>query len=243
MRIKALLSYKGTNYFGYQKQVDKVTVQGVIEEKLSQVLNGEVSIYASGRTDAGVHASGQVFHFDVDKEIDLGKLRYSLNKMLPNDIHIISLEYVDEDFHARFSLKDKNYIYKIIFKEKLPFEDELVYCCPFPTDVELFEKALMKFVGKHNFMDFTSKEEDEDMFVREITDISFSNEGEVLLISITGDGFMRYMIRMMVGTALAIAMGKEKLDYIDEHLDSKKERNVVSYKAPAQGLYLNRVEY
>ena len=243
MRIKAVLSYRGTNYYGYQKQVDKVTVQGVIEEKLSQFLNTPTSIYASGRTDAGVHANMQVFHFDVNKEVDIDRLKYSLNKMLPDDINILSLEVVDDDFHSRFSLKGKNYIYKIAFKDKSPFENDLVYCCPFPTDIELLKTALMKFVGKHNFMGFTSKEEDEANFVREITNISFSTEGDTFVISLTGNGFMRYMVRMIVGTALAVAMNKEKLGYIDEHLDSEKERNVVSYKAPAMGLYLNKVEY
>lgn len=243
MRIKAITKYKGTSYYGWQKQINELSVQTVIEEALNKVLNANISITASGRTDAGVHALNQVFHFDVFKDVDLDKLKYSLNCVLPNDISIVSLEIVDDDFHSRFSAKGKHYRYIISFNEKDPFKLETTYNCLFPTDISLVKKAIKKFEGKHNFKNFTSKEEDNDNFVRDVFKIETKVNGNDLIIDLYANGFMRYMIRFMVGTSLAIGWGKEQLNYIDELLDSDNERHIVSYKAPPQGLYLVEVLY
>ena len=243
MKIKAIVSYNGKRYQGWQKQDNTLTVQGVIEETLSTYLNSETKIYGSGRTDTGVHAFGQVFHFETLKDIDIDQMRYSLNRMLPDDIHIKSLEVVDNSFHARFSLKDKTYEYRISFKEKDPLERDNVYVCPFPTDIDTFKKCLLLFKGKHDFRNFTSKEEDEDNFIRDIYDISFSDEEDTLVITFKGNGFMRYMIRFIVGVSLAIAQGKENEAYINKYLDNKDERHIVSYKAIASGLTLKKVTY
>ena len=243
MRIKCVCRYNGKNYHGWQKQVGDITIEGVIEEKLSQVLNEDIHIYASGRTDAGVHALGQVFHFIVHKdELDLDKLRYSINLMLPEDIEILSMEQVDDKFHARFDVKVKTYEYKILLSSKDPFHYESHYVCPYPIDIDLFKKALFMFEGSHDFRSLTSKEEDEREFVREIYKIEFKQVDNEISILFTGNGFMRYMIRYMVGVALAISMHKEDISYIRTILDNK-ERNIVSYKAPAEGLYLVSVEY
>lgn len=243
MRIKAITKYKGTAYYGWQKQINQLSVQTVIEEALNKVLNASINITASGRTDAGVHACGQVFHFDIEKYVDLEKLKYSLNCVLPHDISIVSLESVSIDFHARFSAKGKHYRYIISFNEKDPFKLETTYNCLFPTDISLVKKAIKKFEGKHDFKNFTSKEEDNDNFVREIYKIETKKNGNDLIIDLYANGFMRYMIRFLVGTSLAIGWGKENLSYIDSLLDSSEERHIVSYKAPPQGLYLMEVIY
>jgi len=242
MRIKAIVKYKGTAYLGWAKQVDTKTVQGTIEGVLSQYFNETISIYGSGRTDAGVHALGQVFHFDIDKEIDLNKALYSLNRMLPDDIELLSFEYVSDSFHARLSAIEKHYQYVLVLDKKNPFQNELATIYPYPFDYEKFGLALGKFEGKHDFKDFTSKEEDDSLFIRNIISISVCRKDNKVTIDFYGDGFMRYMIRFIIGTALAVASNKEDISFIDKHIDSK-ERNIVSYKADPQGLYLVQVKY
>ena len=243
MRVLGVCSYKGTNYYGWQKQVGFVSVQSTIEEVLSKVYDSPISIIGSGRTDAGVHALRQYFHFDTEKEKDLKQLAYALNKMLPEDIKILSFEKVADDFHARYNAKRKIYEYRIVLKNKDPFQDQLAYVYPMDFDFDLFKSALDKFVGKYNYQDFTSKEEDEGGFVREIYEIKVDKKDNNISVVFKGNGFMRYQIRNMVGAALNIANKKEGLDFIDYHLKEDKNREIISYKAPANGLYLVDVLY
>ena len=242
MKVLGICSYKGTNYYGWQKQVGFISVQEKIEECLSKVYDTTINIQGSGRTDAGVHALKQYFHFVVDKEKDLKQLAYSLNKMLPDDIKIISFEKVDDDFHARYNAKEKIYEYRILLTNKDPLSFDLAYIYPMELDIELFKQALNKFVGTHNYQDFTSKEEDESNFVRNIYSIDVIKENDLVRIVFKGNGFMRYQIRNMIGAAINVANGKEKLEFIDKHLDSKN-REIIAYKAPASGLYLMDVIY
>lgn len=243
MRVLGVVSYKGTRFQGWQKQPTVITVQGEIEKTLSQVLNSEVTIFGSGRTDAGVHALAQTFTFDMSKDIDLDKLCFSINRMIDKDIKILSFKQVDDDFHARFSAKSKTYLYKIRLGVKDPFENEYQYIYPFEFDFDLFSKALKQFEGKHCFKDFTSKEEDEDRYVREIYKIVSKKQDNDITVEFTGNGFMRYQIRNMVGAALAVASKNEDLNFIPNHLKEEKNREICQYKAPPQGLYLVKVEY
>ena len=242
MRILGICSYKGTNYYGWQKQVGFVSVESTIEEALSQVYNSEINIVGSGRTDAGVHAFRQYFHFDTDKEKNLNQLAYSLNKMLPDDIKIISFEKVADDFHARYSAKKKIYQYRIVLKNKDPLLYDQAWVYPMDFDFALFVQALKKFEGVHNYQDFTSKEEDENGFIREIYEIKMQKMNDEILVLFIGNGFMRYQIRNMIGSAVAIANKKEDISFIDKHLDSKV-RDIISYKSPACGLFLMDVLY
>ena len=243
MRVRGVCSYKGTNYYGWQKQVGFVSVQSTIEEVLSKVYDTQISITGSGRTDAGVHALKQYFHYDTNKEKDLKQLCYALNKMLPEDIKILSLEVVDDDFHSRYNAKKKIYEYRIVLKNKDPFQDELAFVYPMEFDFDLFKNALYKFVGKHNYQDFTSKEEDEGGFVREIYEINVIKNDNDVKVRFAGNGFMRYQIRNMIGAAISVANKKEQLDFIDYHLKEDKKREIISYKSPANGLYLVDVVY
>ena len=243
MRVLGIVSYKGTRFQGWQKQPTVTTVQGEIEKALSQVLNSEVTIFGSGRTDAGVHAIGQTFTFDMSKDLDLDKLCFSINRMIDKDIKILSFSKVDDDFHARFSAKSKTYLYKIRLGVKDPFENEFQYIYPFEFDFDLFSKALKQFEGKHCFKDFTNKEEDEDGYVREIYQIVSKKQDNDITVEFTGNGFMRYQIRNMVGAALAVASKNEDLNFIPNHLKEEKVREICQYKAPPQGLYLVKVEY
>ena len=245
MKYLCCVTYKGTNYQGWQKQTDAPSIQSEIEKVISQILNVETPIFGSGRTDAKVHAINQYFHFETQKDIDIDRFRYSVNCLLPEDIFLKEIQIVSDDFHARYSAKSKIYTYKIRFGERNPLTNELEINIPYELDGNLLTKSLKKFVGTHNFADFTSKEEDEDNFVRTISDIStfFDDRDDTFEITFKGNGFMRYQIRFMVGTALAVAARKESEDYIDYHLNEKETREIVSYKAEPQGLYLVDVEY
>ena len=245
MRLFAIVSYVGTKYAGWQKQPNVLTIQEVIEKEISKYFNREITIYGSGRTDAGVHAFGQTFHFDIDVDsIDLDRFLYSINQMLPDDIKIEDIQEVDPSFHARFSAKSKMYCYSIILESKNPFLKEYNYLYPREINAEKLKDLLTHFVGKHNFKNFTSKEEDKDGFVREIYSIDVDQRSpEAIQIYLNGNGFMRYMVRLIVGTAIHCLEKGLDVTYIDSLLDENSERNIVSYKAPANGLVLAAVEY
>ena len=153
------------------------------------------------------------------------------------------MEEVDSDLHARLSATGKIYNYLISFEAKSPFFYDTCYLCPKKFDVPTFKEALQHFVGKHNFKNFTSKEEDKDNFVREIYSIDVVGEEEFLSITFRGTGFMRYMIRFIIGYAMDVAYGKYDIESIDDLLEEDCERHIVSSKAPSRGLLLVAVEY
>ncbi len=249
MRVFCVVKYKGTRYAGWAKQTNEITIQGEIEKCLSQILNSEITIFASGRTDAGVHALGQTFHFDSDNaKYDEGEFMYRLNMMLPADIQVAEIKYLKDnlEFHARFSAISKEYQYRLSLNAKNPFRYDRCWMLQTKDfDMNLFMEALSKFVGKHNFKNFTSKEGDENNYIREIYEITtdYDDRNEEIVVNLKGNGFMRYQIRYMLGVAVAIAIGKEDLSYIDEKLDSERKRSITSYKGHPQGLYLMKVNY
>ena len=245
MRYLAVVSYRGTGFCGWQKQtISKLpSIEVTIEDVMSRILSSETKIYGSGRTDAGVHALGQTFHFDSSKELDVNKFAHSMNELLPKDIRILSVEKVSDDFHARFNAKSKTYLYKIRNKKVSdPFSSDLEYTLGQKLDVEKMVEASKLFVGEHNFQNFTSKEEDEQKFSRNIWEIDIKSEKDNIEILLKGNGFMRYMVRMIVGNLIQVGLGKMTSSEIKKALESK-ERKPSSYKAPAYGLYLKEVEY
>jgi len=245
MRYLAVVSYRGTHFCGWQKQsVSKLpSIEETIEKVLSRILNKQTKIYGSGRTDAGVHALGQTFHFDSDKELDIKKHIQSMNKLLPQDVRILSLDKVGDDFHARFSAKGKTYIYKIRnTKISDPFSADLEYTLGQKLDLEQMKEASKIFVGKHNFQNFTSKETDDQKFSRNIGDFAIFSKNNNIEIYIKGDGFMRYMVRMIVGTLIQVGLGKMTIEEVKANLNNPV-RSPSSHKAPAYGLYLKEVEY
>lgn len=241
MKYKLVFSYDGTNYFGYAKQVDKITVQATLEKTLNIIFNEDITLKASGRTDKGVHALGQVATFEALKEKDCSKLKISLNKLLPDDIYVLEIENVPEEFDARFSSKSKTYIYRILVGESNPFERDH---CLFVNSIN-FEKIVEicgVFVGKHCFKNFCSKEEDDQNFARNIFSITPQIKDNEIIITFEGDGFMRYQIRKIVGTILEFQKGKISKEKIIEYL-TKDERDIIPFTAPPQGLYLKEVKY
>ena len=245
MRYLAIVSYRGTSFCGWQKQsVSKLpSIEQTIEAVISRILDKDTKIYGSGRTDAGVHALGQTFHFDADKDLDLNRFMHSLNELLPNDIRILSLTKVNDDFHARFNATGKAYIYKIRNANVSdPFKADLEYTLSQKLDIEKMKKAALVFMGEHNFQNFTSKEEDDAKFTRKICKINIFSENNDIEISLTGNGFMRYMVRMIVGNIIQVGLGKLTVEDIRKNLENKV-RKPSSFKAPAYGLYLKEVFY
>ena len=242
MRYLAVVSYEGTNYGGWQIQPNSISVEEEIEKVLSKILNTPTKIYGSGRTDKGVHALGQTFHFDAKEILDLGKFKYSLNSLLPNDIHILSLNVVNDDFNARFAVKNKTYEYRLNTGEYDLFKRNLESQFLRNLDVNKMKECLPIFIGEHCFQNYTSKEDDEDNFIRTIYDFSLSENYGHLVFKITGNGFMRYMVRIIIGSLIEVGLSHLTMDDLKKAL-LNKERNVMPYKASPNGLYLVNVSY
>ena len=245
MRYLVTVSYRGTFYCGWQVQTESKlpSIQKTIEKIFSQILNSDIKIYGSGRTDAGVHALGQTFHFDSPKELDNYKFLHSVNELLPDDIRVLNIKKVADDFHARFNAIKKTYLYKIRnSKVSNPFANDLEYTLGQKLDISKMKEACEIFKGTHNFQNFTSKDEDDGGFIRTIFEIVVLEEKENIVILMTGNGFMRYMVRMIVGNLIQVGLGKLTTLDIKKNLE-EKTRKPSSFKAPAYGLYLKEVCY
>ena len=242
-RILGLLSYDGSYFNGFQTQLSKDSVQDEVERVLSKILNEKIKIAASGRTDKGVHAYGQTFIFDVGKDVDLFKLQGSVNALLSKRVRLLALYFVSTSFHPRYNAIKKHYRYRLYNGFILPvFDVDKVGFIKDEIDIDKLSKILKLFKGQHNFFNFTSKEEDKDGYVRTIFDIEVKKNDDYIDIDLYGNGFMRYLIRMIVGTALAVTLGKEKEDYIIKRLDNE-DKNKTMYNIDASGLYLMEVYY
>lgn len=242
MRYLITFSYNGKNFNGYQKQPNKNTIQDKIEFALSKITNLNVIIHASGRTDRGVHALNQTAHFDLEKTIDLEKFRYSLNSLIGDDIYIKKIEQVNDNFHARFNIKEKEYIYKINIGEYNPIEKDYVLQYNKPLDIDSMIEASKYLIGKHNFKSFSKTDIEREDFVREIYSIDFIINEDLLTISFKGSGFLRYMVRNMVGTLIEVGENRRKSIEIKNILDNEN-RIYAGKTANPEGLYLKSVKY
>ncbi len=245
MRYFMTFSYDGTNYAGYQRQPDAKTIEEEIENKLKKINSNEsVIIHASGRTDAHVHALNQKAHFDLEKEIDPIKLKNSLNSLINKDIYIKNISIVDDDFHARYNVKAKEYIYKINVGEYNPLEKNYVYQYNKRLDIAEMERALKYLEGTHDFKSFAKLEEDKDTIRTIIQANLYRNIKDVntITISLLGTGFLRYMVRNIVGTLIEIGEGKRKSEDMIDIIESK-DRTKAGITAEPEGLYLKDVYY
>lgn len=243
MRFHMEFSYDGSKYFGYQKQPRKKTIQSELQKALKKINDGKkVYVSASGRTDAGVHALCQHAHFDMKINIKPLNLCRALNSLLPDDIYVKKISEVSDDFHARFNVKKKTYMYIINMGEYNPIEKDYVYQYNKKLDVSSMEQALKYLLGNHNFKSFVKSEADDIDYVRTILDYSIVQDNDKIIISITGTGFMRYMVRNIVGTLIDIGSSKYEPNYIKEIL-KYEDRKKAGKCAPACGLYLKDVYY
>lgn len=243
MRYLMTFSYNGSKYNGYQKQPGNLkTIQGEIENALTYINGGKtVEIFSSGRTDKKVHALGQTAHFDLDMNISLEKLKRAINSNISDDIHVIKIEQVNNDFHARYDAISKKYVYSLNMGEFNPLEKDFVYQWCRNLDVNLMKKGIFYFIGKHNFKLFVGGDTKKTNYEREIFDAFIEQEGDILSFTFIGDGFMQYQIRNMVGTLIKVGQRKIKPEQIKDMFDGNG-KNLI-YCADGCGLRLVEVRY
>ncbi|MDN3508699.1 MAG: tRNA pseudouridine(38-40) synthase TruA [Candidatus Neptunochlamydia sp.] len=241
MKYRINLSYDGTHYSGWAIQPNSTSIQQLIQEVLQTILGVETPIIGSGRTDAGVHARLQVAHFSHPENLNLSSLHYSLNEILPKDIRIHEILPVDEEFHARFSVKKKIYRYYLLTVQDL-FNYRYAYYVDTPLNLDLLKKALPLLVGTHDFSAFASSGCGAKNPVKTLyqLDILALERGFCLLFE--GDGFLYKMVRNITGTLLEIATHKRSLEDLQRILTSK-DRTQAGQTAPAHALFLHHVEY
>lgn len=241
--LKLTIEYDGTNFSGWQVQKDKRTVQEEIEIALSKILKEEVSITGSGRTDAGVHALGQVANFKTEKTIKPQELFFAINTMLPIDIVVTGVEEVDEDFNARISAKKKHYRY-VINNGKIPsaLNAYREYHFKYFLDVEAMQLAANDILGEHDFKGFSAAGTTVKDTTRTIHLLKINRLGDRVIIDVVGSGFLYNMVRIIVGTLLDIGSGKSDICLIKNMLETK-DRSLGGRTVGPEGLYLVDVEY
>jgi len=249
--IRLSIEYDGTDYCGWQIQSHQVTrspgrqrsIQEVIEKTLQKVLQEKVRLIASGRTDAGVHALGQVANFKTSSQIPLEKLERALNGLLPDDISVYSLKEAPLDFHSRFSAGSKLYRYTILNrKHSSPFLKRSAYFYPFPLDVRLMQRESRRLLGRHDFSSFRASGGKARNPLRHIKQIKVAKQDYFIYIYIEADGFLYNMARNIVGTLIEIGRGKLNAGALERILNSR-DRRLAGPTAPAKGLCLLKVKY
>lgn len=239
--IKLTISYDGTDYHGWQKQPGRATIQGKLEEALMRILGEKINLLAAGRTDAGVHALGQVANFRANCRLSEAELLRALNAMLPFDIRILKVEKVGHRFHARKSARSKVYRYRIKISPIVsPFEYRYVLHYPYPLDIPAMEEAARRFEREADFSAFSSGRYPNP--VRKVIFSRLENTGDELVYTVEANGFLRYMVRTIVGTLIMAGRGRLRPEDIDS-LFQQKKRTLSSPSAPARGLCLVRVNY
>jgi len=236
-------SYDGSNYNGYQKQKGLDTIQGKFENALKQINNNKNTKFSSsGRTDAHVHAINQYGHADINVNITEYKLKRALNSLLPDDIYVKNTKIVDDEFHSRYNVKKKEYIYRINMGMFNPIERNYVYQLGKGLNIKKMNEAIKYIKGEHDFKFLSSNEIKEKNTIRIMYDANIKTKGDYLEISLTSNGFLKYMVRIIVG--ILIQIGLEKYEVIDMKniLEGNCKKN---YKkiAPPEGLYLKNVKF
>lgn len=244
MRFLITLSYDGTNYYGYQTQKDKKTVQEEVEKALTIINAGRKTTFtSSGRTDKKVHAKMQTGHTDLEVEITEYKLKRAMNSNLPKDIHVIKAEKVKDDFHARYDVVEKTYEYYINQGEYNPIERNYVFQYNHKLNIKKMKEGIKYLLGNHDFRSFVTENKEKENCVRTIRVAKIEElENDKIKITFTGDGFLRYQVRNMVGSLIKVGEEKVSPEYIKEFLE-RKNRNEEGKTAPAEGLYLTNVKY
>lgn len=246
MRLLITIEYDGTNYAGWQIQPNQTTVQGVLTNALSSLLKTEISLFASGRTDSGVHASGQTAHFDYDGSFPIERLPLAVNTLLPEDVRVIDCQIKNSNFHARFDVKKKTYIYRFyLSKISRPLKNHTMVHVPFlesDFDMDKAKVALSYFIGTHDFKAFCSTGRPVNDYRRTIYSADvFCKDGDYSLV-ITGNGFLYNMVRIIAGTVIEVALGKRNIDDVKKALELGK-RSYSGKTYPAHGLILDSVVY
>lgn len=247
INIKLTIEYEGTRYCGWQKQKDLPSIQGILENKISQITQEKISLCGSGRTDAGVHALGQVANFRTCcTTIPCKRLPLILNRLLPSDIRIKKAEIVEDNFHARYSALSKIYHYYILNNYESGYTPFLlrnyIYCVYRKIDLEKIRKAISFLYGEHDFSSFACTGSSIKNTVRTIKRAEVINKGNIICFHFEANAFLYKMVRTMVGTLLDVGYGK--IDYLDvKKILEAKDRKMAGRVVPAKGLFLMKVNY
>jgi tRNA pseudouridine synthase A len=247
--VKIIYQYDGSKFSGFQRQKHNniKTVQGEIEKVILKAFSQKINMISSGRTDKGVHAMEQVSNFLIDGNIPLEAIKRQINKSLKGEIKILNITEANENFNARFDAKNRTYLYILRTEEDIsPFEANYITGLKKEVNVEKFQKIMDSFIGKHDFSSFMKKDKAYRNPVREIFYIKCFYDKKwgknQINIEICGNGFLKTMVRIMIGSALAIYFGKEKEDYIIKNLENPNADNK-KILASSEGLYLYKVDY
>lgn len=240
--LKIEYEYDGTDFFGIQKQEKARTVAGEIEKILNVILKEKINLINSGRTDRGVHALRQVSNFFTESKIPTERLEYALKNALPKDINLFNLTETSEDFNARFSAKWRSYIYKLSPQKDIFQRNRLMFIKA-DIDIEKFNKILKPLIGQHDFGSFRKADCGAVNGVREIYELYSYKEKEEIHIYIKANSFLKSMVRIIVGSALAVYFGDKPEDYLLKKLENPNMQENGKIMAEAQGLYLYEVEY
>ena len=243
-RWKCICAYNGTDYYGWQSQVGGNTIQDIIEAKLKTVFKRELRIHGAGRTDSGVHAHGQVFHFDADWKHEVDKLKLAINSGLPEDIQVLRVNKAKDDFHARFSAKKKRYIY-YCYQGRAGLRD-MHFCWSLcrTLNVEELQKAAKIFLGKHDFTSFAASRRDESREnpMKVIYRMDIIRKGNKIKLVTEGSGYLYRMVRSIVGVLVEVGIGNMHPVEVKNILSQRKRSRLVP-TAPARGLFLDKVFY
>ena len=241
MRYLVSISYDGSRYCGWQKQAKGVSIQGVCEDVLQKIVGSPIVLNASGRTDAGVSAICQTAHFDCEIELNRSIIGHA-NSILPDDIKILDIKKVSNDFHARYDVKQKTYKYRFyLSKQPIPFYDRFATQIKSNVDMGIFENNLNKLLGTHDFSSFCASNTSVVDKTRTIFEANVAGEGILYEFTISGDGFLYNMVRIIVGTLIDIASGK--LDHNMAEIISSKNRANAGKTLSGKGLTLYKVSY
>ena len=241
--IKLLIEYEGKGFNGWQKQPNILNIQGEIERAIEEITGEEVDLIASGRTDAGVNAIGQVANFRTNSTIEIEKLPYAINSKLKKSILIKDAEEVEEKFHSRYSVHSKTYRYTINNSQfGTAIYRDMEYHFPIKLDVKKMKEAAKLFEGEHDFKGFKASGTSSKSSVRTIYKADVKQDGDRIYIELTGNGFLYNMVRIISGTLLDVGLGKIDVNDIPEIIDSK-DRKRAGKTLPAHGLCLVKVEY
>ena len=242
--IKMLLQYEGTRYDGWQRQGNTDnTIQRKLEQILERMTGKEVEVHGSGRTDAGVHAEGQVAHAHLTTQLSAEEIREYMNQYLPEDIVVLRAEEVERRFHSRLNAVEKIYTYRLDMAKRAPvFERRYRYAVGESLDVESMKQGAGILCGTHDFKGFCTGKTGNKSTIRTIYEIAILTEGTKIDLQFRGNGFLYHMVRILTGTLIEIGQGKKTADSIIKILDSK-DRQLAGFTAPAKGLCLTKVIY
>lgn len=243
MRARLTISYRGERYAGWQRQENALTVQEVVEEALAKLVSSEIRVTGASRTDAGVHARGQAAHLDLPRPFPHRALVHGVNRHLPEDVRVMAAELVDEDFHARKSALSKEYSYRLSRAEVLsPLDAPFAVQVPAKIDPARMESAASLLPGRHDFSAFALAGGSHGQPFRRIFTAGWVEQGEELRFTITGEGFLRGMVRALVGTLIEVGLGRRDPEELADLL-SGRPRSAAGPTAPAHGLILESVSY